>query len=151
MTETPLEEVSQRIGEIARYVREEDNIDVLRELCGPLVSLMITYWDITPHGSMEMLEVFARELPVSLGHGLVRRVVLGWREKQTYDPTAGGSADHCYLSALILTENYDLAEHPWAEQLLRSTIDKERYYGRTMRDGDRKRALVESLALSGNY
>jgi hypothetical protein len=98
---------------------------------------------------MEMLEVFAHCLPVDLAHPLVRSVVLGWREKPTYDPDAGGSADHCYMSALILSENYDLAEHPWAERVLPPTLDKELNYERPMRDADRKRALVQRIHANG--
>jgi hypothetical protein len=145
MTEPSREEVQRRVSEIATRIRESENPEEWRDLCSDVAPLMTAYWDVHPHSAMEMLEALALDLPLSLAHPLVRNVVLAWRAKSTYDPDAGGNANHCYLSALILSENYDLAEHPWAERVLPYTIDKEVNYERRMRDRDRKRALVESL------
>jgi hypothetical protein len=102
---------------------------------------------------MEMLEVSTMRLPLSLAHAFVRKVVLGWRKKATYNADAGGGADHCYLSALILSENYDLAEHPWAERVLPYTLDKELKYPRfdRMRDAARKEAIVRAIAASTGH
>jgi hypothetical protein len=99
---------------------------------------------------MELLEYCTMQLPVSLAHAFVRKVVLGWREKATYNPDAGGNADHCYLSSLILSENFDLAERPWVDRVLPYTLDKELNHSRfeRMRDGARKEAIVKVIATS---
>jgi len=149
MTELAGEAVPGRVSAIAARIRESEDIEEWRKLSVDVAPLMIAYWDVHPHSAMEMLEVFAHCLPVDLAHSLVRSVVLGWREKPKYDPDAGGTADHCYMSALILSENYDLAEHPWAERVLPHTLDKELNYERPMRDTDRKRALVHCIHAGG--
>jgi len=127
-------------------VRTSEDSKELREICRNLTPLLIAYWDIHPHSAMESLECVARDLPLPLAHSVVRQVVTAWRQKATYDPNAGGSADHCYLSALILSENYDLAEHPWADSLLESTLRKDLSNGyRQMKDKDQKIKLVRNL------
>ncbi len=94
---------------------------------------------------MEMLEATVKNLSIELAKPLVREVVLAWRNKPGYDPNAGGNADHCYLSALILSDNFDLAEHPWVERVLPKTLNKELNYKTERRDYDRKFALLKTV------
>lgn len=132
--------------DVLREIGKSDDPDALRLLAEQLVPLLVAYWDATPHSAMESLLSAARDLPLALAHPAVRMVVRGWRQKPTYDPTAGGGADHCYLAALIFSENYDLAEHPWADDLLASTLDtwgRDRSNG--MRDGRLKMALMAGV------
>ena len=103
------------------------------------------YWDEHPHSAMEMLEATVKNLSIELAKPLVREVVLAWRNKPGYDPNAGGNADHCYLSALILSDNFDLAEHPWVERVLPKTLNKELNYKTERRDYDRKFALLKTV------
>jgi hypothetical protein len=143
-------EVRGQAGSLADRLKEAEDLEEWRDLSRQLIPLMIAYWDVHPHSAMEMLEYCTMQLPVSLAHAFVRKVVLGWREKATYNPDAGGAADHCYLSALILSENFDLAEHPWVDRVLPYTLDKELNYSRfeRMRDGARKEAIVRAIATS---
>ena len=145
MDDAEVRDLARRLVE--RIDRSDDDSE-LRELARELVPVLIAYWDVHPHSAMEMLEWSVIRLPLSLSHALVRRVVSRWREKETYDPKAGGSADHCYLSALILSENLDLAEHPWVDDVLPRTLDKELKYPRfdRMRDAARREAMVRAIA-----
>ncbi len=132
-----------------RLSKTEDPVQ-WRELSEQLVPVLIAYWDVHPHSAMEMLEAATLRLPLSLAHAMVRTVVTEWKKKPNYAPTAGGGADHCYLSALILSENFDLADRPWAATVLPQTLDKELNYPRfeRMRDGERRQALVREIAVS---
>lgn len=145
------DEVRAQVSTLSKRLDNTDDPREWKTIALELVPPMIDYWDVHAHSAMEMLEVCAMRLPVSLAHALVRSVVLGWRKKPTYSPDAGGSADHCYLSALILSENFDLAEHPWIEnRVLSYTLDKELKYSRfnRMRDGARKEEIVRAIAAS---
>jgi len=138
----PGDEVFATTSDMLRAIRESDDPEALRSLAEHLVPLLVAYWDAHPHSAMESLLGAARDLPLGLAHPVVRMVVQGWRGKPTYDPTAGTGAQWCYLAALILSENYDLAEHPWADDLLAGTLTVGY---RDMRDGSRKMAFVERL------
>jgi hypothetical protein len=143
---TPRNEGLFSTTDVLREIEKSDDRDAIRSLAEQLVPLLVAYWDVSPHSAMESLLSAARDLPLALAHPVVRMVVRGWRQKPTYDPTAGGSADHCYLAALIFSENYDLAEHPWADNLLASTLHA---WGRdrsdSMRDGRLKMALTAGV------
>jgi hypothetical protein len=91
---------------------------------------------------MEMLEYTVNNLTVSMANPLVRSVVRGWRQRPNYSPDAGGNADHCYLAALILSENYDLAEPEWASRVLRKRSEWMRH---GTRDEERKRDLIAAI------
>lgn len=148
------QEVSSRVSELAQGLEHTEDLQRLKVITRELIPWMIAYWDEHPHSAMEMLEFCTMRLPVSIAHAFVRKVVLGWRQKPTYTPDAGGNADHCYLSALIFSENYDLAEHPWVEsRVLRSTFDKELKYPRfdRMRDGTRKEQIIRAIADAAHY
>ena len=146
-------QVRNRVSQLAGQLDKSEDPHEWREVVHELIPLMIEYWDLHPHSAMEMLEYSVMRLPISLAHAFVRKVVLGWREKSTYNPDAGGGADHCYLSALILSENFDLAEHPWVDRVLPYTINKELKYSRfeRMRDGKRKEDIVRAIATSTGY
>ena len=143
-------DVSQRASSLCRELRELENPRDLPRIAKELTEVMSAYWGVHPHGAMEMLEVCVKLLPLPLAHAVVRRVVQVWHQEDSYDPKAGGSADHCYLSALILSENFDLADRPWVEDVLPKTLEKElsssRFSG--MRDGKKKEALVRGLVTS---
>jgi hypothetical protein len=130
---------------LVNQLRTSDDANEWRKLSMDLIPIFTAYWDVHPHSAMEVLEAAVHNLPLELAHPLVRTVVLAWRKKATYSPDAGGTADHCYLSALILSENYDLAEHPWAKRVLPYTLDKDLRYRREMRDRGRKLALLEAF------
>jgi len=147
-------DVRHNVSALAQRLQKTENPQEWKSIAHELVPLMIEYWDLHPHSAMEMLEVCTMYLPVPLAHAFVRKIVLGWRQNPTYAPTAGGGADHCYLSALIFSENYDLAEHPWVEgRVLQYTLDKELSYSRfeRMRDGARKEEIIRAIAEAVNY
>lgn len=147
-------DVRNRVSQLAQLLRETEDPKEWMRITQELVEPMIAYWDVHPHSAMEMLEVCTMALPVAVAHAFVRNVVLGWRKKPTYSPDAGGSADHCYLSALIFSENFDMAEHPWVDQrVLRYTLDKELNYSRfdRMRDGVRKEHIIREIAASAEF
>lgn len=148
------DEVRSRVSSLSKRVETTEDPREWKEITLELIPAMIDYWDVHPHSAMEMLEVCTMRLPVPLAHAFVRSVVLGWRRKPTYSPDAGGGADHCYLSALILSENFDLAEHPWIEGgILAQTLDKELKYSRfnRMRDGARKEEIVRAIAAAVHH
>lgn len=147
------ETIPQETWEILKEIKDIASHHEVREKCNRLVPLLIAYWDIHPHSAMESLEYAARVLPLSIAHSVVRQTVMAWRQKSTYDPDAGGNANHCYLSALILSENYDIAEHPWADNILNKTLRKDldpTYGRRDMRDADAKLELVKRLHQSSS-
>ena len=143
-------EISDQVSKAVDRLRASEDRAEWEGIVDEMVPLVIAYWDAHPHSAMEMLEVTVSFLPVRLAHALVRLVVRGWKAKLNYNPTAGGSADHCYLSALILSDNYDLADQPWGADLLPSTLNKElsKSYSRfdRYRDGEAKKRIVEALA-----
>ena len=51
---------------------------------------------------------------------------------------------------MILSDNFDLAEHLWVDRVLPGTLEKELKYHRfgRMRDGRRKKAFVQEIAAS---
>lgn len=146
-------DVPAKVREFSNQLTDAKDANERREIARKLVPLMDAYWDLHPHSAMEMLQYIVMRLEVSLASAFVRQVVSGWKRKDSYDPTAGRSADHCYLSALILSENYDLADQPWAQEVLPRTLSKELNYSRfdEMRDGDRKEAIIRSIASSVGF
>lgn len=135
----------RRCGELLELLRASEDPNEWANISTELTPMLTAYWDYHPHSAMEVLEQAVLNLSVELAKPLVRDVVLAWRKKPTYRPDAGGSADHCYLSALILSDNSDLAEYPWAEGVLPRTLDKELNDRDRMRDYDRKRVLVRNV------
>jgi hypothetical protein len=144
------EDVRSQASSLSKKLEQLEDEQELKETTEQLIPVMIAYWDVHPHSAMEMLEYSTMRLPLPLSHAFVRKVVLGWRQKANYDADAGGGADHCYMSALILSENFDLAEHPWADRVLPYTLDKELNYPRfdRMRDAVRREAIVRAIAAS---
>jgi hypothetical protein len=142
------EQISSETRRLADRLSETTQPELLRTVSLQLIPLLTDYWDLHPHSAMEMLEFVTVRLPLPLAHATVRQVVTAWKKKPTYYPEAGGSADHCYLSALILSENFDLADQPWATRVLPSTLAKELNYPRfdRIRDGAAREALVRALA-----
>lgn len=140
--------VRERASELTSQLQSSEDPAEWRRISAELIPIVTAYWDVHPHSAMEVLEYAVLHLPVDLAHALVRSVVLAWRKKPSYSPDAGGAADHCYLSALILSENYDLAEHPWVERVLPGSLDKDLKWSREMRDRERKLALIRALQQS---
>ncbi len=137
--------IGQETSKLVSLLQSSEDPDEWANISTELIPMLVAYWDEHPHSAMEMLEVTVHSLPIELAKPLVCEVVLAWRNKPDYDPDAGGSADHCYLSALILSDNFDLAEHPWVERVLPQTLNKELNYKREMRDYDRKFALLRTV------
>lgn len=138
-------------SEASRLCKELEQTEDAQEwkaIVQELVPVMIAYWDVHPHSAMEMLEVGTMRLPVSLAHAFVRQVVSGWKQKTSYNEDAGGGADHCFLSALIFSENVELVDPGWVERVLPYTIDKELKYSRfeRMRDAKHKESIVRAIA-----
>lgn len=146
-------DVGSQTSECARRLEQTDNPQEWRQLVQQMIPLLSAYWDVHPHSAMEMLEYSTFRLPVPLAHALVREVVTNWKQKPTYDPEAGGNADHCYLSALILSENFDLADSGWVDRVLEKTLKKELGYPRfeQMRDPQKREALVRAIAQSVGF
>jgi hypothetical protein len=138
-------EIPMAASKLVNQLRTSEDPKEWRKLSVDLIPILTAYWDVHPHSAMEVLESAVHSLPLELAHPLVRTVVLAWRKKATYSPDAGGAADHCYLSALILSENYDLADHTWAKRVLPYALDKDLKYRREMRDREPKLALLKAL------
>jgi hypothetical protein len=136
------DEVRTQTSKLVKQLRLSEDPAEWRRLSTELVPLLIAYWDVHPHSAMEMLQSTVNNLPVNLANPLVRSVVRDWQKRPSYDPEAGGSADHCYLAALILSENYDLAEPEWAARVL-PRMPKDVRSG--TRDEERKRGLIVAL------
>jgi hypothetical protein len=140
---TPTKSVRGRTHELVDQLRETQNAEEWRRISIELVPLLTAYWDVHPHSAMEMLESTVNNLPVSLANPLVRAVVRGWKQRPNYNPDAGGNAGHCYLAALILSENFDLAEPEWASRVMRN---RSKWVRDGARDEKRKRELVVGIA-----
>ena len=138
-------DIRRQTSELVSLLQVSEDPNEWANISIELIPMLIAYWDEHPHSAMEMLEVTVRNLPIKLAKPLVRGVVLAWRNNPDYDPDAGGSADHCYLSALILSDNFDLAESPWVERVLPYTLDKDLNYKSKMRDYDLKIALLRTV------
>ncbi|MDE0469878.1 MAG: hypothetical protein OYL97_22765 [Candidatus Poribacteria bacterium] len=132
-------------SKLVSLLQASEDPDEWAHISTELIPILIAYWDEHPHSAMEMLEITVNNLSIELAKPLVREVILAWRNKPDYNPDAGGNADHCYLSALILSDNFDLAEYPWVERVLPKTLNKELNYKREMRDYDRKFALLKTV------
>lgn len=136
---------------IRRAEAVEDDTE-LKAVAGKLVPMIIASWDVSPHSAMEALESTSLALPFNLARTVIRESVEGWRKKPKYKDAADNAASHCYLSALILSDNYDLADHPWADRLLGYVVEKDTspsYPPRKMKDRDRKIALLTALRPKG--
>jgi hypothetical protein len=120
----------------------------LKDMAGKLAPMIIASWDVSPYSAMETLEGTTLALPLNLARTVIKESVEGWRRKPNYKASAHNDAGHCYLSALILSGNYDMAEHPWADGLLAYVLDKDTspsYVPRKMKDRDKKMALLMAL------
>ena len=137
--------VWQQTGQLMSLLCASEDPNEWANISAELTPVLIAFWDVQSHSAMECLEQAVLNLSVELAKPFVREVVLAWRNKPDYDPDAGGNADHCYLSALILSDNFDLAEYPWVEKVLPKTLEKELNYKREMRDYDRKFALLKTV------
>ena len=135
-------EVPRVTSELVNQLGSTKKADEWRRIARDLVSPLSMYWDVHPHSAMEMLESAVRELPVSVAQPMVREVVREWRKNPSYDALAGGSAGHCYLSALILSDNYDLAEPELVKAELSGCLKKELAENRNWRDAEEKRRLL---------
>lgn len=89
-----------------------------------IVQGAIDYWDQHPHSAMESLESIAHALPFKFAQVAIREIVMQWKSKANYSWRAGGSADHCFLSALFLSGNEDLAEETFVANCLSSILEK---------------------------
>lgn len=136
------DEVRMQTHKEADLLRQTEDPSEWRVISIELIPLLTAYWDVHPHSAMEMLEYTVNNLPVSLANPLVRTVVRGWKQRPNYSPDAGGNADHCYLAALILSENFDLAEPEWASRVVRKRSEWVRHGAR---DEARKRELVAGI------
>lgn len=138
----------ERASELVALLEKTEDPKERHALANEVVPVLVAYWDVHPHSAMEMLEYTTFRLELSIAHAVVRSVVQEWKKKPTYDPTAGGSADHCYMSALILSENYDLADQPWGQEMLFETLGKELHYSRfeRMRDSQKREEIVRGIA-----
>jgi len=139
-------EVLRLTWNMIRAAEHTDDEKQLHQLAGDLVELIVTTWgDANPHNAMESLEGAAIALPFPFAHTVIREATLAWRKRPDYNPEAGGNADHCYLSALAMTENYDLAEHPWADRVATKCVQKD-YQHHEMKMRERKvRAMKQAF------
>ena len=137
----------KRTWSLVEQLRRSGCTDEWERISDDIEAPLISYWDVDPHSAMEALEQTVLSLPVDLARPLVCRVVSGWKRNPSYSPDAGGNADHCYLSALILSDNYQLADRDWARLVLPRTLKKETRYRNesTVRDYGRKRKLVRVI------
>jgi len=139
-----LNEAWRLIG-VADALKDEKE---LQDTVGKLVPMLVECWDLDPYNAMEALEGTALALPLDLARDAIKVSVEAWRKKPNYRAEAGGAAGHCYLSALILSGNYGMAEHPWADKLLEYALGKDTnpdYEPRKMKDRTRKIAFVTAL------
>ena len=108
-------------------------------------------WDRNPHNAMEYIELAAEILPLKKAKSFVRHIVEIWKTKSTFPGETGGSAGHCLLSALVLSDNRDLTKYiPWASSRMSGVLVKEScktgmkgYSGYERCDPKEKRHLIE--------
>jgi len=103
------------------------------------------FWDQSPHGAMETLECIAEVFPIAMAKEIVREIVLDWKSRPNYSWRAGGSADHCFLSALLLSGNGDLADDDFLEECLKSVVEKARSPRSRTKDVLEKSILIEGV------
>ena len=106
-----------------------------------LVPLLKASWS-HPHSAMELLECAAEVFPLALAKELVYEVVREWKEQPSYGWAAGGSASHCYLSALLLTGNVALADPELIAKYHDEVLRKARNPRARTRDADTKTNLL---------
>lgn len=90
--------------------RKTPEIDTPQSTIEKIIVNLIDGWKEGPHSSMELLVCAAEAYPLPIANRIVREVVSNWKVRDDYSWSAGGSADHCYLAALCLTANSDLAD-----------------------------------------
>lgn len=90
--------------------RDTLGVDITPSTEDEIVSNLIEGWQEGPHSSMELLVCAAETYSLPIANRIVRKVVTNWKQRDDYSWSAGGSADHCYLAALCLTANSDLAD-----------------------------------------
>ncbi len=106
------------------------------------------FWNDHPHSAMELLECIAEVYPIKVAHALVREIVLDWQSRKNYSWKAGGSADHCFLSALLLTGNGDLADDDFISKCLDSVIKKAEHPRNRNKDSKEKVALLRKFSMT---
>lgn len=144
---TDREQLQQQFREYLDHLEKAPPPGRERELIAGLARVVISFWDVHPHSAMEMLWYAVERVGLESSHALGRLVVRGWQAKPGYSPDAGGNADHCYLSALLLSNNFDLAEQSWVQGIL----ERNNWYSPDffnydrMKDGERRRPIVEEI------
>jgi len=95
---------------------ERYHLSVAKDLIGGRLATdevqrhLIMSWFENPHSAMKCLESAALVYPLMFAGKLVDTVVTTWKVLPNYSWQAGEDADHCYLAALCLTGNVNLAE-----------------------------------------
>lgn len=131
------------IPEILREVENTNDLTVLDDKYQDILPKLKKYWDVHPHSSMEYLQNAAEKFPLEIARKLIREVVLDWKKRPNYSWQAGGNADHCFLSALFLTGNYDLAEKDLILKNGNSILRKAEDYGIRVKDAEEKIKLLK--------
>jgi hypothetical protein len=97
--------------------KDGDDVALLHAEKPVLFQSLAAAWRDSPHVAMELLESVVLKFPfpfpgdrVRVLADLVREVVTLWKANGNYSWQAGGGADHCYLTALLLSQNASLAE-----------------------------------------
>jgi hypothetical protein len=131
------------IWEIIQKVENSDDPNVWKEEYQNILPMLKQYWDQHPHSAMEFLQGAAKVFPLDIAEILVREVVRDWKKRSDYSWEAGGSADHCFLSALFLTGNYDLAEKAHIIKCGKSILDNVQRMNNEVKDKERKIKLLK--------
>lgn len=134
------------LWESIRRVEKSDNPDVIASERAFIVPKAKEYWDQHPHSAMETLECIAEVFPIDIAKEIVREIVLDWKSRPNYSWRAGGSADHCFLSALLLTGNADLADDEFLDKCFGSVIEKASRPRSRTKNIREKSALVKEVA-----
>lgn len=144
------EDISRNLWQILKSLENLNDDSRWKAHKTKIVSLLSDYWDFHPHSAMEMLAVIATKCPFSILGSIVREVVTNWRAKPTYSWSEGGSADHCFLYALIVSDNSDLAE----PQLMAKCKGNMKYYAQDSQSKItrdwliKKNLLLQTMAIS---
>ena len=148
MTSTPPQTVQELTLGLLGKLASTENKSEWRQLAMDLVDPLIAYWGVFPPEAMERLQQAVFWLPVHVARPMVREVVLGWRAIAGYHPREGSASVGCYISALILSDNSDLLEYPWADELVPGVVRIELDARRDQRDAAAKATLVKRIAES---
>lgn len=130
------------IWELIQKVENSDDPNVWKEEYQNILPILKQYWDKHPHSAMEYLLGAAEFFPLDMAEILVREVIRDWKKRSDYSWEAGGSAEHCFLSALFLTGNYDLAEKAHIMKCGKSILDNVKRMNNGVKDKDIKIKLL---------